>query len=99
MSSSTVASRDKVYKIATIPGDGIGIEITEAAVQVLKKLADISEKFKFEFEEFDWSSKRYKGKGHYIPPDGVEQLKKFNAIYFGAVGWPGIDLPRKLNEA
>lgn len=99
MSSSTVAQKDKVYKIATIPGDGIGIEITEAAVQVLKKLADVSGKFKFEFEEFDWSSKRYKEKGHYIPPDGIEQLKKFDAIYFGAVGWPGMDISRRLKEA
>lgn len=97
--STTVASKDKVYRIATIPGDGIGIEITEAAVQVLKKLAEVSGKFQFEFEEFDWSSKRYKEKGHYIPPDGIDQLKKFNAVYFGAVGWPGMDISPKLQRS
>jgi len=98
MSSSTVVSNDKVYNIATIPGDGIGIEITEAAVQVLKRLADVSGKFKFEFKEFDWNSKSYREKGHYIPHDGIDQLKKFDAIYFGAVGWPGMDFSPKLEK-
>jgi isocitrate/isopropylmalate dehydrogenase len=92
MSSSTVHSFEKVYKIAAIPGDGIGVEITEAAIQVLQKLADVSRRFKFNFEIFDWNSKRYNEKGHYIPTDGIDQLKKFDAIYFGAVGWPGTRL-------
>ena len=92
MSFSTIRSSEKVYKIAAIPGDGIGVEITEAAIQVLQKLADVSKKFKFDFETFNWNSKRYKEKGHYIPPDGIDQLKKYDAIYFGAVGWPGTPL-------
>lgn len=79
----------KVYKIATIPGDGIGVEITDAAIKVLKELAAKSGTFEFAFTNFDWSSKTYKEKGYYMPPDGIEQLKKFDAIYFGAVGWPG----------
>jgi isocitrate/isopropylmalate dehydrogenase len=101
MSSSTIRSSEKVYKIAAIPGDGIGVEITEAAIQVLQKLADVSRKFKFDFETFDWNSKRYKEKGHYIPPDGIDQLKKFDAIYFGAVGWPGMhsNFFSKLNRS
>lgn len=66
---------DKTYKIATIPGDGIGVEITDAAIQVLQKLADTTGTFKFAFTNFDWSSKTYKEKGHYIPPDGIDQLK------------------------
>ena len=99
MSSSIVHSSEKVYKIAAIPGDGIGVEITEAAIQVLHKLASASGKFRFDFEIFDWNSKSYKEKGHYIPPDGIDQLKKFDAIYFGAVGWPGTRLNffRKLD--
>ena len=92
MSSNTVHSSEIVYKIAAIPGDGIGVEITEAAIQVLQKLAQVSRKFRFDFETFDWNSKRYMEKGHYIPPDGIDQLKKFDAIYFGAVGWPGTHL-------
>ena len=79
----------KTYKIATIPGDGIGVDITNAAIEVLKKLSEASGDFKFEFTNFDWSSKTYKEKGYYIPPDGIDQLKNFDAIYFGAVGWPG----------
>ncbi|KAF2101531.1 tartrate dehydrogenase [Rhizodiscina lignyota] len=80
----------KTYKIATIPGDGIGVDITDAAIQVLKKLSDASGSFQFEFTNFDWSSKTYKERGYYIPEDGIEQLKKFDAIYFGAVGWPDV---------
>jgi isocitrate/isopropylmalate dehydrogenase len=92
MSSSTVRSSEIVYKIAAIPGDGIGVEITEAAIQVLQKLAHVSRKFRFDFDTFDWNSKSYMENGYYIPPDGINQLKKFDAIYFGAVGWPGTHL-------
>ena len=60
MSFSTIRSSEKVYKIAAIPGDGIGVEITEAAIQVLQKFADVSGKFKFDFETFDWNNKMYK---------------------------------------
>ena len=92
MSFSTIRLSEKFYKFTAIPGDGIGVEITEAAIQVLQKLADVSGKFKFDFETFDWNSKMYKENGHYIPPDGIDQLKIFDAIYFGAVGWPGTPL-------
>lgn len=83
----------KTYKIATIPGDGIGIEITEAAVKVLNALVTHAKRFEFEFTNFDWSSRKYLEKGYYIPPNGLEELKKFDAIYFGAVGWPGKNRP------
>lgn len=78
------------YKIATIPGDGIGVEITQAAVRVLQTLASASKKFTIDFKEFDWSSKTYLEKGYYIPPDGIATLKTFDAIFFGAVGWPNV---------
>jgi isocitrate/isopropylmalate dehydrogenase len=90
MSPSTIHSTQKVYKIALIPGDGIGVDITNAATKVLTKLAEINGTFHFEFNTFDWSSKTYLEKGYYIPPDGIAQLKKFDAIFFGAVGWPGM---------
>jgi isocitrate/isopropylmalate dehydrogenase len=89
MSPSTIHSTRKIYKIAAIPGDGIGVEVTEAAIQVLNKLAEVSGKFEFDFTTFGWSSKKYLEKGYYIPPDGIAQLKKFDAVFFGAVGWPG----------
>jgi isocitrate/isopropylmalate dehydrogenase len=79
----------RIYRIACIPGDGIGVDITDAATQVLDVLAKTLGTFQFEFNTFDWSSKNYLERGWYMPPDGLEQLKKFDAIYFGAVGWPG----------
>jgi len=62
------------YKIASIPGDGIGNEVIPAGIEVLKKLED---GFRLEFEHFDWSSKRYVETGRYIPEGGLEKLKRF----------------------
>lgn len=87
-SSVNVVMVAQYYKIAMIPGDGIGVELTQATIQVLERLASIAS-IKFEFEHFDWSSEKYKERGWYMPPDGVSQLKKHDAIFFGAVGWPG----------
>jgi len=56
---------------------------------VTKTNSDTTGTFSFDFTTFDWSSKNYLERGYYMPPDGLEQLKKFDAIYFGAVGWPG----------
>jgi tartrate dehydrogenase/decarboxylase/D-malate dehydrogenase len=75
------------YRIASIPGDGIGNEVIPAGIEVLKKLAD---GFRLEFEHFDWSSKRYLETGAYIPAGGLEKLKAFDAIFFGAVGAPEV---------
>jgi len=77
----------KSYRIASIPGDGIGAEVIPAGIEVLKKLAD---GFRLEFESFDWSSKRYLDTGRYIPEGGLEKLKRFDAIFFGAVGAPDV---------
>ena len=77
----------KSYRIASIPGDGIGNEVIPAGMEVLKKLED---GFRLQFEIFDWSSKRYKETGSYIPDGGLEKLKTFDAIFFGAVGAPDV---------
>ena len=79
----------KSYRIASIPGDGIGIEVIAAGVEVLNALA-AKEGFRLEFEHFDWSSKRFLEKGAYIPEGGLEKLKAFDAIFFGAVGSPDV---------
>ena len=79
----------KSYRIASIPGDGIGIEVIAAGIDVLTHLAQ-KEGFKLEFEHFDWSSKRYLETGAYIPDGGLEKLKTFDAILFGAVGSPDV---------
>ncbi len=77
----------KTYRIASIPGDGIGTEVIPAGIEILKKLAG---DFRLEFEPFDWSSKRYKETGAYIPEGGLGRLKQFDAIFFGAVGAPDV---------
>ena len=77
----------KSYRIASIPGDGIGNEVIPAGIQVLKELTD---GFRLEFHNFDWSSQRYRETGKYIPPGGLEELKRFDAIFFGAVGAPEV---------
>lgn len=78
------------YSIATIPADGIGPEVIAAGRTVLanleKRLGDV----KFTVENFDWGSDYYKKHGVMMPSDGLEQLKKFDAIYFGAVGAPDV---------
>jgi len=79
----------KTYRIASIPGDGIGNEVIPAGVDVLQELASL-EGFGLEFTGFDWSSKRYLETGRYIPAGGLEQLKRFDAIFFGAVGAPEV---------
>jgi len=77
----------KTYRIASIPGDGIGNEVIPAGVEVLKHLEN---GFQLRFENFDWSSKRYQDTGAYIPAGGLESLRAFDAIFFGAVGAPDV---------
>ncbi|MEC9483253.1 MAG: tartrate dehydrogenase [Halomonas sp.] len=74
------------YKIAVIPGDGIGIEVIEAGKQVLQALAEKSGELSFTFTDLPWSSSYYLEHGHYIPDGGLEELARCDAIYFGAVG-------------
>jgi len=79
----------KSYRIAAIPGDGIGNEVIPAGLDVLHELA-AKEKFSLEVKSFDWSSARFKKTGAYIPEGGLEELKAFDAIFFGAVGAPDV---------
>ncbi|WP_027133292.1 tartrate dehydrogenase [Geminicoccus roseus] len=84
----------KTYRIAAIPGDGIGIEVVEAGLQVLEALAERDAGFALDVERFDWGSERYKRTGALMPEDGAERLRAFDAIFFGAVGAP--DVPDHL---
>ncbi len=76
----------KTYKIAAMGGDGIGPEVIDAGVEVLEALAKGSGRFAFKFQDFPWSSDYYLRHGTYIPEGGLDKLKKFDAIFFGAVG-------------
>lgn len=77
------------YRIACVPGDGIGPEVINAGVQVLKAISEVSS-INLDFETYDWSSETYKRTGQYIPEGGLDQLKKHDAILFGAVGAPDV---------
>lgn len=87
--SPTALQTKKSYSIASIPADGIGPEVVEAGIEVLKALAEKLDSFELEFKDYDWSSETYKKTGKYIPDGGLDELKKHDAILFGAVGAPG----------
>jgi hypothetical protein len=90
MSVTEKIAGNRLYNIASIPGDGIGIEVIEQTIRVLRKLEEILQTFSLHFEDIDWSSERYKKLGEYIPRGGLETLKRYDAILFGAVGSPGM---------
>ena len=78
------------HKIAVIAGDGIGPEVIKEGVKVLEKVAELDGGFKFEFTYFPWGCEYYKETGRMMAEDGIEQLSKFDAIFLGAVGAPGV---------
>lgn len=80
----------KTYRIAAIPADGIGPEVIDAGTQVLAALAERDGAAGFDVTRFDWGSDYYRTQGRMMPEDGLEQLKSFDAIYFGAVGAPNV---------
>ena len=76
-------------KIAVIGGDGTGPEVTAEALKVLAAVSKL-EKFTFETTPFDWGGERYLKTGETLPAGGAAELKKFDAIYLGAVGHPDV---------
>jgi tartrate dehydrogenase/decarboxylase/D-malate dehydrogenase len=78
------------HKIAAIPGDGIGQEVIAAGLEVLDVCARRDGGFRFQVTPFDWGSDYYKKHGTMMPADGLERLKPFDSIYFGAVGAPDV---------
>jgi len=78
-----------MYKIAVIPGDGTGPEVTAEAVKVLKAAAE-KFSFKVDLTEFDFGGERYKRTGETLPDSAVEELRKFDTILLGAIGHPDV---------
>ncbi|MBU8920111.1 tartrate dehydrogenase [Bacillus sp. FJAT-29953] len=78
------------YKIAVIPGDGIGPEVLQEGIKVLNKIAEIDGSLKFEYTYFPWGCEYYSKHGVMMDEDGIEKLKGFDAIFLGAVGFPGV---------
>ena len=77
------------HRIAVIPGDGIGREVVPEGIRVLEA-AGRRFGFDLEWTRFDWSCEAYAKTGRMMPEDGLERLKPFDAIYLGAVGFPGV---------
>ena len=81
----------RTIRIAVIPGDGIGQEVVPEGIRVLDHLAERSGgKLQFEYETFPWGCGHYLETGRMMDEDGLERLAPFDAIYFGAVGWPTV---------
>jgi tartrate dehydrogenase/decarboxylase / D-malate dehydrogenase len=79
----------KTFRIAVIPGDGIGKEVVPEGIRVLD-VAGQRFGFQFEWQEFGWSCETYARTGEMMPADGLKQLRPFDAIFLGAVGHPSV---------
>src|SRR5690606_24429086 len=80
----------KTYRIATIPGDGIGKEVIPAGRQAMQALAEADGSFAFAFQDFDWGGDYYRRHGVMMPADGLDLLRGQDAILFGSAGDPDI---------
>ncbi len=80
----------KTYRIATIPGDGIGKEVVPAGREVLEALAAASSEYRLEFENFEWGGDYHRAHGIMMPDDGLDALRGKDAILFGSAGDPHI---------
>ncbi len=83
-----MTERTRAHRIALYPGDGIGPEVTDAAVAVLTTAQEKSNRFDLAFERFDWGIPHFERHGRVAPDDFLATLRGFDAIFLGAVGWP-----------
>lgn len=81
---------EKIYKIAVIAGDGIGPEVLAEGIKVLNRISERTKEMKFEFTYFPWGCEYYLKHGKMMDDNGLEILSDFDAIYLGAVGFPGV---------
>lgn len=79
----------RTYCIATIPGDGIGKEVVPEGIRVLEAAAQKAG-FRLDWHQFPWSCEYYQKTGRMMPEHGLEKLRGFDAIFLGAVGFPGV---------
>ena len=80
----------KTFRIACIPGDGIGKEVIPAGQQVLQALGQHQPTLRFAFTQFDWGGDWYRAHGEMMPADGLKALREHDAILFGSAGDPEI---------
>lgn len=79
----------KKYTIASIAGDGIGKEVVPQGIRILQKVADQHD-FSLQWQDYPWSCETYHATGKMMPDDGIDQLSDSDAIFLGAVGFPGV---------
>ena len=79
---------ERAYRIALYPGDGIGPEVVHEAVRALDASSERARSFRFEWTTFPWGAKHWEQTGRVVPEGFLEQLRPFDAILLGAVGWP-----------
>ena len=89
MAAAKTRRRPTGMKIAVVPGDGIGNEVVPEGIRVLEA---VGARFGIDYawDHYDWSCQRFAKTGAMMPADGLEQIAKHDAIYLGAVGWPGV---------
>lgn len=80
----------KTFKVAVIAGDGIGPEVLAEGIKVLDKVSELDGSFKVEYTHFPWGCEYYLEHGKMMDDDGMDKLKEYDAIYLGAVGFPGV---------
>lgn len=85
-------------KIAVIAGDGIGPEVVAEGIKVMERAAALDGTIQFDYTYFPWGCEYYTKHGKMLPDDGLEQLQAFDAIYLGAVGFPGVPDHISLRE-
>lgn len=78
------------YRLAVIPGDGVGVEVIPEGLRVLQRAGEVTGSFKFATTEYPWSCQWYLEHGRMMPEDGIDRLTDSDAIYLGAVGFPGV---------
>ena len=77
------------YRVAVIAGDGIGKEVVPEGIAALEAAAR-RYGFDLEWREFDWSCETYAKTGRMMPEDGLDQLRPYDSVFLGAVGYPGV---------
>jgi tartrate dehydrogenase/decarboxylase/D-malate dehydrogenase len=80
----------RTHRIAVIPGDGIGVDVIQVGSRLLQRVAQLQGDFELQLQPFDWGCNYFLQHGQMMPPDGLEQLATFDAIYLGAVGYPTV---------
>src|SRR5580693_4227476 len=83
------SSTNRNYKIAAIPGDGIGKEVVPEGIGAVEAAARLFG-FTVSWQTFDWSCQTYLKTGRMMPENGLEQLRPYQAVFLGAVGYPGV---------